>query len=678
LQDRLESLEKTVANLARDLRALRAAVDRLEQQRNGAGHPPASEVPARGVEATETAAPGPSAPDLDPFPAAATRLPAPPFPPQTGAEDYEAERRLAERRVGPDRRSLDLESLIGRYGTLALASLTILLGAGAFLSWAIAHGKIGPGTRVFLGALGAAAVAAVGWRLRSRGSMRFGSTLLALALALVHVDAWGAGPYLQLVSSAVALGVAAAASIALALLAWVNDEEALFSVGVGGALVAPFVTSRESGSVLALLIYGYVVLGCGLAALRGRAWRAAVLVATTGCWLYVATATATSLDNGQSNARDYPAVFAIAIAWTALLLTRGAWGGRVSRSALVALVGTLVAQAMDRSPATDVALLAALGTATAYATVYAFVGATVGERLPRQPLFTAAVLPIALGAVTVASVPDTVLARTLVALAWTAAAGVAAFVQPAARPTHFMVGGIASGAALLFALEDRAIETCVALSAHAAALSLLLRKARTRLLGVPIALGLAILTTWTFHLLLDRPAYQYTPLLTAPSLAALAMSVAWLVVSWNAYRVELADAGPGTTETRTAVRLAGSVVTFMWGNTELARAYSADVSTFLLILYYAVVGVAAIFVGRAREIRILRHVGLALAIFAALKAIAEASSLEIGLRVGSYLLAGVFLLAVAYWYRERESTGARTPPEGTRRADGNRESADAQ
>src|SRR5690348_2261633 len=33
LQDRLESLEKTVANLARDLRALRAVVDRLENER---------------------------------------------------------------------------------------------------------------------------------------------------------------------------------------------------------------------------------------------------------------------------------------------------------------------------------------------------------------------------------------------------------------------------------------------------------------------------------------------------------------------------------------------------------------------------------------------------------------------------------------------------------------------
>jgi uncharacterized membrane protein len=130
------------------------------------------------------------------------------------------------------------------------------------------------------------------------------------------------------------------------------------------------------------------------------------------------------------------------------------------------------------------------------------------------------------------------------------------------------------------------------------------------------------------------------------------------MASWNASRVQLLDAGPGTLETRTAVRLAGAVVTFMWGNTELSHAYSSDVSTFLLILYYAVVGVAAIVVGRHRAIRVLRHIGLGLAIFAALKAMAEASSLVIGWRVASYFLAGLFLLAVAYWYRDPDAATA--------------------
>jgi hypothetical protein len=85
---------------------------------------------------------------------------------------------------------------------------------------------------------------------------------------------------------------------------------------------------------------------------------------------------------------------------------------------------------------------------------------------------------------------------------------------------------------------------------------------------------------------------------------------------------------------------------------ELASAVSPDVSTFLLIFYYASCGVAAIFVGRRDSRSDLRRVGLALAIFAALKAVAQAYELaQVGLRVGSFLLVGGFLLAVAYWYR---------------------------
>jgi len=644
-----------VGNLAREVRALREAVNRLE-----AGREPVSRDDGAATGALATSVSPPHARDVaEPEVVAESAVaPEPWYPDAQIAAEIEAGRRTehqsADRRAGGDRRSVDIESLIGRYGTLALASLTILMGAGAFLRWAIVQGKLGPEMRVVLGALGAAAVAAVGWRLRARGSKRFGSTMLALALALVHVDAWGAGPSLGLVPSWVALSLAAAASVAVAVLAWLNDEEALFSVGVGGALIAPFVTASEAGSAVLLLAYGYVVLASGLAALRGRAWRTALIVTTIGCWLYTATATQATSYGVQARFDIAPAVFALAIAGTALAVTRGVWGARIARSALVALVGTLAALLSDRTIVASVVVLAAIGTLTAYAVAYV-AAAAADAAVRRPPLFTVAVLPLALGALAVSAAPDTDTARTLVAVAWTVAAVVAAYLPPTARATHLMVAGIASAAALMLALENIGVPCTVALAVHAAGLALLLRRERTWLLGVPIALSLTIATSWAFTLLGRRPAYEYTPFLTAASIAAAAMAAAWLIVSWNASRVELADK-PGTVETRTALRLAGAVVTFMWGNNELSRAYSADVSTFLLVLYYAVVGVAAIFIGRARGIRVLRHVGLGLAIFAALKAIGEASDLAIGLRVGSYLLAGLFLLAVAYWYRERDST----------------------
>jgi hypothetical protein len=98
--------------------------------------------------------------------------------------------------------------------------------------------------------------------------------------------------------------------------------------------------------------------------------------------------------------------------------------------------------------------------------------------------------------------------------------------------------------------------------------------------------------------------------------------------------------------------LAAFALAFFWGHLELRCAFSADVSTFLLIAYYATCGVFAIQQGRVRGEGRLRQVGLSLSVLAALYAILAASNVQqIGLRVGSYLLVGVFLLGVAWWYR---------------------------
>jgi hypothetical protein len=87
------------------------------------------------------------------------------------------------------------------------------------------------------------------------------------------------------------------------------------------------------------------------------------------------------------------------------------------------------------------------------------------------------------------------------------------------------------------------------------------------------------------------------------------------------------------------------------------------VSTFLLIGYFAAAGIGAIALGRARAVPAARQVGLALALYAALKAFVQASELDsVGLRVGSYMLVGGFLLAVGYWYRAAGGRSAAAPP----------------
>ncbi|MDE3053595.1 MAG: DUF2339 domain-containing protein, partial [Gemmatimonadota bacterium] len=75
---------------------------------------------------------------------------------------------------------------MGRYGALALATITTLAAVATFVSWAAARGLLGPRTRVVLGLVLAAGLAAGGLRRRRR-ERSFGAALVALALGVLHV-----------------------------------------------------------------------------------------------------------------------------------------------------------------------------------------------------------------------------------------------------------------------------------------------------------------------------------------------------------------------------------------------------------------------------------------------------------------------------------------------------------
>ena len=103
-------------------------------------------------------------------------------------------------------------------------------------------------------------------------------------------------------------------------------------------------------------------------------------------------------------------------------------------------------------------------------------------------------------------------------------------------------------------------------------------------------------------------------------------------------------------------------VLFLWPRAELEHAIRPEVATFLLILYYAAFGLVAIALGRRLRVSELRIGGISLALYAAGKAVVQAAGLTtIGLRVGSFLLVGGFLLAVAYWYRAAAARPADQP-----------------
>ncbi|HEX5581867.1 MAG TPA: hypothetical protein VFX39_09840, partial [Gemmatimonadaceae bacterium] len=179
---RLAALERAVAVLTNEVATLRAEL--RDRATGETGRRTAGDAFARSAASAATgAAPRP----VDSSASSAWSSSPPPIRP-TPARSAPVRRRLWDENI-------DVEALVGRYGTMVLGALTILLGVGAFLRWAVQRVTLGPEMRVGLGALGATAVAALGLWLRERdaagtATRRFGNVILALALALLHVVAW--------------------------------------------------------------------------------------------------------------------------------------------------------------------------------------------------------------------------------------------------------------------------------------------------------------------------------------------------------------------------------------------------------------------------------------------------------------------------------------------------------
>jgi uncharacterized membrane protein len=572
--------------------------------------------------------------------AAAEPAAAPPPPPSSPPRPKPSRDPNLHLRQTPD---VDFEKFFGRYGTIAVASLAILMGVGTFLSWAIEHGLLGPTVRVVLGFVGAGIVAAVGLWVREKRDVRFGNVLLALALAIVHVDSWAAGPYLQVISTVAALTIAALASAALAALALTSEERTLFAIGFAGAMLAPFVTAREPGSVVQLLTYGWVVIALSLFAIRERGWVPVLWLTVASALVYVVAAAAGPHNaDGSWVATHAPVLFAFACTAAALLFARDALRSKLALAfLLIACVATLGysihAQRLELA-------FSLVGTVASY---------LIARELETDEGWLAIgniVLPLCFLLATIFSATD----RSIQALAGAGLAVVAsllAWEDEDERPEHLFVACVASGIAILTYLADYDVRCVAALALHAALFTFLLRSARAKLLLFPIVLGLTVATAWTFLLLDGRPAYAYAPFTTVPSLLALAAVSVW---TWLAHAVHPVTVGEISEDT-TVFNIVGAVaiaVAFFWIRQELARAWSADTAAFALIIYYAVAGLILIFAGRQRGIGALRSVGLGLAFLAGFDAIVETSQIgSIGLRVGARILVGAFLAAVAYWYR---------------------------
>ena len=613
---RIVALEKSVDWLQRDLAALR--------QQIACEAPTVAPVAAPAVGSVAAPALAPAA--------------APPRPLPHAREP------VIEALPSPPRARLDLETLVGRYGMLALATVLALSAVGSFVGWAMAHGLLGPVPRVLLGLLAAGGFGAWGVWLRPR-ERSFGDALLGIALATTHVCAWAAGPSLHLVPPFLALVLSAVASVALAGFALKQHDEPLWCVGFGGAALAPFVTSTGEGTAPMLAAYAAAVLIAAGSALGSRAWPIAARVFGGAAALFVAALVAL-----PASQHSVELALALPFAVGALGVIPFAEGAAIRPR--LRMLGLLAGAAALNVAAGNSLSRATSAFAVALAGLAWLVVVELVESEPAGTLLDG-FGPVASDLadwVDGAVIPFAFLASLAFVLHPTDAA-TAAFALAAAVLTFSCSrreGTLRDAAALV------AFGAAVAAASNATRSSLQLEVVALTSLSVLFVLLERIIPnrTWRWApqlalfcgalialgLVTERPSYQYLPFGTSESATALAVALGWAAVAM------LSKEGPA--------RPLALIFAFCWVHQELAFAVSPSTSTLLLVSWYASTGVACVGFGRARAAPRLRHVGLGLGVVAALLALKAAWGMpSTGARIASYLVVSVFLLGIAWWYR---------------------------
>lgn len=579
-------------------------------------------------------------------------------------------------RPSPDVNANDIERFLGRYGMLLIAVLAAAAAVGTFMSWAITHGYIHftPPMRVAAGLVFAFAIGIWGLKLRQR-ERSFGSSMVGLALVIVHICAYAAGPGLGLLPTFVAFAFVAVVSWALALFAIQESDEPLWCLGLAGAAVAPFVTSGGKGSVYALLAYGTIVSFPAAVAIRNREWPVGWLIFYAVAILYTTAATSLGPAHGAPG-EVLTLAFPLIIAAGAILpfapapRKRGALRWLVAVSAWAALIykEQLLHPQLTLGIAAAVAGLLSIALFDRAAELPPSSGfTTLWERPDVLDWMDGAVLPLFLFRLFAGVLPQ----------AWGIAVDVCMLAAlwrfSARRPIGALrdasaAAAVAAGLWLIGLLPLEAPTGNVVALTMLGALSLFAHvrsPSRGWLLG-----GCAVLAAAAARAavaLLSREAYTFTPFATEPSLAAAVVVVAFAAVA--RFRRELARSAAlslGTARRAdrvTSVRLLGRALwlaswgwAFLWCMIELAMAYGPSTSTLLLVVYFAATAVASVAAGRARHSPPLRRTGLILALVAAGTAIYGASTyFDIAARIGAYLVTSGFLLGIAYWYRSRSA-----------------------
>ena len=243
-------------------------------------------VPPLGAGPRSSREPG-TLPPLEPAPPASAEAAAPParppMPPPSGAGARPAP--APPPRPAPARdssrssygASLASERWIGQRVFLGIGVVALLMAAGYLLKLSFERGWISPVMRCVGGVAVGLGVGALGWRLESR-YRTYGAALIGAGAGIIYLSIWAASKLYGVLPSAPGIVGLALISVALAMIAYAIDVEALGVTAALGAFFAPILLGQNRANADLLLLYlASMATGLGLVASRRR-WRLAAFV----------------------------------------------------------------------------------------------------------------------------------------------------------------------------------------------------------------------------------------------------------------------------------------------------------------------------------------------------------------------------------------------------------------
>ena len=169
------------------------------------------------------------------------------------------------------------EQWIGQRGLLAVGVVALLTATGYLLKLSFERGWISPVMRCAGGAMLGAVVGAIGWRLHQR-YRTYGAALIGCGAGIIYLSVWAACRLYEVLPPTTGIVGLALVSVALAVIAYAIDVEALGITAALGAFLAPLLLGRNDANANLLLLYlASMAGGLGLVAARRR-WRLAMFV----------------------------------------------------------------------------------------------------------------------------------------------------------------------------------------------------------------------------------------------------------------------------------------------------------------------------------------------------------------------------------------------------------------